>query len=237
MGNTLIKKEYIKKNKEKLFNLKEANFLLKLNKDNVGFTGNCEKISNDEFLLETIVYKNFDLSNYNSKIFLDNNPDKIIKLISILAKEFWLEGWIHGNLDSNNIIVYHIDNKVFFKIFNFDKIEYKSPGNSFYFFKFIWTDVRRFIKEYLELELVRNTNTKKCYWRYQGKYFFNSDDDNDDSQFKLEDDVCYIIDKESDKSFNFCKFMKEIIYFIRIFCVNKYLYVFEQYDNKEFQVI
>tara|TARA_Y100000389_G_C17304594_1_gene434736 strand:+ start:504 stop:737 length:234 start_codon:yes stop_codon:yes gene_type:complete len=55
-----------------------------------------------------------------------------------------------------------MDNKVFFKIFNFDKIEYKSPGNSFYFFKFIWTDVRRFIKEYLELELVRNTNTKNA---------------------------------------------------------------------------
>ena len=80
------------------------------------------------------------------------------------------------------------------------------------------SDIRKFMKEYLELELVRNVKTKKCYWLYKKKYFFNS---NDDSQFKLEDDVCYIIDKESDKPFNFCKFMKEIIYFIRIFCVNK----------------
>lgn len=31
--------------------------------------------------------------------------------------------------------------------------------------------------------------------------------------------------------------MKEIIYFIRKFYVDKYLYVFEQYDNREFQVI
>ena len=31
--------------------------------------------------------------------------------------------------------------------------------------------------------------------------------------------------------------MKEIIYFIVNFCVNKYLYVFEQYDSREFQVI
>ena len=41
--------------------------------------------------------------------------------------------------------------------------------------------------------------------------------------------MCYIIDKELDKPFYFCKFMNEIIYFIRNFCVNKYLYVFEQY--------
>lgn len=49
-----------------------------------------------------------------------------------------------------------MDNNLFFKIFNFDKIEHKSPENSFYFFKFIWTDVRRFIKEYLEIQILKN---------------------------------------------------------------------------------
>tara|TARA_Y100000389_G_scaffold72500_1_gene69257 strand:+ start:1094 stop:1816 length:723 start_codon:yes stop_codon:yes gene_type:complete len=230
MGNNPVKKEYTKKNKEKLFNFKEANFLLDIDRNNVGFTGNYEKITDDEFLLETIVYENFDLSKYDSKTFLDNNPDKIIKLIAILAREFWIKGWIQGNLDSSNIIVFHIDNKLFFKIFNFDKIEHKSPENSFYFFKFIWSDIRKFMKEYLELELVRNTKTKKCYWLYKKEYFFNTDN-------KLEDRLCNIIDMSPNSNINVGKNIKDTLQFLDKFSVYKYLYPFMSKDNTKFRVV
>ena len=77
-------------------------------------------------------------------------------------------------------------------------------------------------------------NSKKCCWRYQGKYVFNS---YDDSRIKLEDYISYIIDVEIDIPFEFCKFMNKLTYFLDNFCVNKYFYVFEQYDSTEFQVI
>lgn len=223
-----MKKEYINDNKD--FSPKEANFLLNIDRDNVGFTGEYKK-SDDEYLFETMIYERFNSCNeYNSKIFLDNNPDKVTRLIIILAKEFWIKGWIHGNLDSSNIIVYHMDTKVFFKIFNFDKIEYKSPENSFYFFKFIWTDIRKFMKEYLELELVRNMKTKKSYWLYKKEYFFKTDN-------KLEECLCNIIDMNPNSNINVGKNIKDILQFIDKFSVYKYLYTFMSKDNTNFEVV
>ena len=121
-------------------------------------------------------------------------------------------------------MIQYKDDKIFFRIFDFEEIESRPVENSVIFFKFIWSDIRKFMKEYLELELVRNTNTKKCYWLYKKEYFFNTDN-------KLEDFLCNIIDMSPDSNINVDKNIKDILQFLNKFSVYKYLYPFMRKDK------
>lgn len=226
MSNNPIKKEYTNEgeNADHIFSYKETEFLLGLDRTIVGFTGNYKEI-NDEYALETYIYlmPNFyEKTNleYDSKIFLHKNPCELKRLLLILSKEFWFKGWIHGDLDNSNIVIQYENDNVYFRIFDFEHLEYKNPQNTVDFFKFIWSDIRKFMKEYLILELVRNTKTKKCYWFYDNKYFFKT-------QENLESKLCNIIDMDSSEYLDFGKNLQSIIKFIDNFAVNKYLYDFK----------
>lgn len=60
-----VRTEYTGDNPEngQTFNGKEANFLLKLNRDNVVFTGEYKKVGDDEYSLETFIYQVPDFYN------------------------------------------------------------------------------------------------------------------------------------------------------------------------------
>lgn len=236
-----VRKEYTGDDPEngQTFSRKEINFLLNLNRDNVGFTGNYKKVGYDEYSLETFIYQVPDFYNQintecDSKIFLENNPTKVIDLLYILLKEFWRKGWVHGDLDSSNIVIQYKDDKIFFRIFDFEEIESMPVENSIRFFKFIWSDIRKFMKEYLELELVRNTNTKKCYWLYKKEYFFNTINN-------VEDHLCNIIDMSPDSNINVGENIKYILQFLYTFSVYKFsvykiVYPISK-DNTKFGVV
>lgn len=238
MGNNPTKKEYTHENKNssQLFTEKELNFLVSLDRDITGFTGKYMKIADNKYSLETFIYKTPDFYNqvgleFDSKNFLDKNPDKTIELLYILEKEFWNKGWIHGDLDTSNIVIQYEDNKTYFRIFDFEEIQYESPRNKVGFFKFIWSDIRKFMKEYLDLFLVKNTKTKKCYWLYK-EHFFSSNNN-------IEYYLCNIIDMDSNKNINVSKSIKEILNFLDRFSVYKYLYSFtnKNKDNSNFEVV
>lgn len=216
------------------FSKDESVFLLNLNRDIVGFTGNYKEVGDEEYSLETFIYKTPDFYERiniecDSKIFLEENPDKVIELLNILLKEFWIKGWVHGDLDSSNIVIQYKDDEIFFRIFDFEEIEYETPVNSVEFFKFIWSDIRKFMKEYLELELVRNIKSKKCGWLYKKKFFT--------TDTNIEYRLCNIIDMKLDKNINFSKNIKEILNFLDKFSVYKYLYDFMNKDIGNFEVV
>lgn len=232
-----VRIEYTGDNPEngQTFSGKDVNFLLRLNRDNVGFTGEYKKVGDDEYSLETFIYQVPNFYNQtniecDSKTFLEKSPNKVIELLHILLQEFWSKGWVYGDLDSSNIVIQRKDDKIFFRIFDFEEIESRPVENSVRFFKFIWSDIRKFMKEYLELELVRNTKTKKCYWLYKKQYFFNTDN-------KLEDRLCNIIDMSPNSNINVGKNIKDTLQFLDKFSVYKYLYPFMSKDNTKFRVV
>jgi len=232
-----LRTEYTGDNPEngQTFSGEEANFLLKLNRDNVGFTGEYKEVGDDEYSLETFIYQVPDFYNqtnikYDSKTFLQKNPNKVRELLYILLGEFWSKGWVHGDLDSSNIVIQYKDDKIFFRIFDFEEIEYRPVENTVKFFKFIWSDIRKFMKEYLDLELVRNMKTKNCYWLYQKKYFFNTDNE-------VEVRLCNIIDMSPNSNINVGKNIIDTLQFLDKFSVYKYLYPFMSKDNTKFEVV
>jgi len=226
-----LKKEYTNEgeNYRHIFSEEKKDFLLGLDRNIVGFTGNYKQVINNLYTLETYIYRIPDLYNrsgleYDSIIFLDKKPHRIEKLFLILLQEFWSKGWIHGDLDSSNIVIQYEGDHIYFRIFDFEYLEYKNPGNNVGYFKFIWSDVRKFIKEYLRVELIRNTDTNRCYWFYDNKYLF-------ETKNKIENILCDIIDMDDDKHIILRKVMKDIVNFVDNFSVGKYLYDFKDDDG------
>lgn len=217
------------------FSTEKKNFLLNLDRNIVGFTGNYKKVGNNKYSLQTFIYQipNFSSQTnleFDSKIFLQENPDKTVQLLEILQREFWNKGWIHGDLDTSNIVIQYKDNQVFFRIFDFEEINYKTPQNNVKFLKFVWSDIRKFMEEYIDLKLVRHIETKKCYWLYKDKYFFNTDNN-------LEYLLCNSIDMNSDKIIDVSKIISNIIKFLDRFSVYKYLYFLSENEITDFKVV
>jgi hypothetical protein len=217
-----------------IFNEQDTIFLLNLNRNIVGFTGNYKK-EDDMFSLETFIYKapNFytgENLECDSKTFLQNHPNKVIDLLTILHNEFWYKGWVHGDLDSSNIVIQHKDNNIFFRIFDFEHIEFNVPTDSIGFFKFIWSDIRKFMKEYLDLELVKNMKTNKCYWLYEQTKLFNS-------YKNVEETLCDIIVRSQDDCVDFRRTILVTLEFLASFSVYKQEYTFTTPDNKELKVV
>lgn len=166
------KKEYSSNQKDWFYDWGTVKFLFKLMESgNVGLTGEYQK-KEDEYgytmySLETILYQTYDgtkhkeTKKYSSQYFLQENPEEVENFLEFLRKYFWTQGWIHGDLDpSNTVIHYPEENKHQFKIFDFEFVEYIHEDTSIGYvpntvrtFKFIWTDIRRFMREYLNLTL------------------------------------------------------------------------------------
>lgn len=156
--------------KNKLYtDAEDTKFLLSLPRDIVAFTGEFEvnPENKEEYVLKTDLYLTGE--DYNSKIWFNKDVNLYNNFIDTMYTNFWTRGWVHGDLDTSNITIQPNlinPNLSKFKIFDFEfitKYEYRNH-NTVGFIKFIWSDIRKILKEYFNIYLVRNKDTEKCYW-------------------------------------------------------------------------
>jgi len=196
------------KNTKVITNTKVDNYINELLKNNISSTKiptdindikTEEDLTKENYLFvknidKSLRYNDINTYQYDSKDFLNKNPKEILQLLLILRKEFWDKGWVLGDLDTKNITVYKKDNKVFFRIINYLEVKNKITQDVVSFLKFVWTDIRKFIKNYLHLELVKNTESGQCFWKYNEYFLLKMDN-------MLEDKLCKIFDTNSQNEF------------------------------------
>lgn len=148
-----------------------AKFIYKLSQKTelTSFTGNVIKKDTNEgkkYRFETFIYKNINYGRkYDSKkIFLEKQ--KIFGIfLNNMKKYFWDKGWKHGDLNPNNCVIYYIDKKPKFKIFNFEHTtKYEKELNTVGYFKFLWNkEIQSLYYNYVNnmgLNIIKN----KCEW-------------------------------------------------------------------------
>jgi len=142
----------------------EKMFLLSINKNITGFTGKTKK-DGKEYQLETFIYKDANNGDqFNSKIIFNKNPQMFLYFMQQMYDKFWKNGWIHGDLDTSNIVIQYFENtEMTFRIFDFEHVEYKEPKNTTEFFKFIWSDISKILNEYFSISLVKYTKFDQCF--------------------------------------------------------------------------
>ena len=188
-----------------------ANFILNLPREITAFTGkHIEKNIGKgiEYRLETNIYKDTNYGEkYNSKkIFLKNNI-LFEDFLNNIKKYFWNKGWVHGDLNPSNYVIYYSNQKPKLKIFDFEHTEKYTLKdlNTVGYFKFLWKEELRLL--YYIYANGMELNKDNFTWNINGI----------EMEDKMSKTIYMFLNSENNEKININKLLNYIIYHLKCF--------------------